>query len=89
MNFFELDQQVSQQTSLTPASKDEAGIDKNGYIRIAGKIAQKLGEKSNTYTPLVRYVARNPKMLQLLEKLIEETSLAQSGKLKAVVSSYK
>lgn len=82
MNFFELTQQIAQNTETAA----DPSIDKNGYIRLAGKIAQKLGEKSNTYTPLVRYVSKNPAMLSLLERLIEETSLAQAGKLKNIIS---
>jgi hypothetical protein len=83
MNFFELTQKIAQGPEQAE-SPEAPSIDKNSYIRLMGKLSQKLGNGSNTYTPLVRYVSKNPEMLSLLEKLIEETSLVQSGKIRNI-----
>lgn len=79
MNFYEFKEKLNE---LTAVGSQEPAMDKNSYLRLTSKLAQKLGEKSNKYANLVRYVARDPKMLSLLEQLIEETSLAQQGKVR-------
>jgi hypothetical protein len=83
MNFFELTQKIAKGPEQAETPEDSS-IDKNSYIRLMGKLSQKLGNSSNTYTRLVRYVSKNPEMLSLLEKLIEETSLVQSGKIRNI-----
>lgn len=65
MNFYEMDQQVS--------------LDKNKEVMVVSKLARKLGEKSNKFTPLVKFVARDPEMLALLDELISGASLAQQS----------
>jgi hypothetical protein len=83
MNFFELTQKIAKgpEQAETP---EASSTDKNSYIRLVSKLSQKLGDKSNSFTPLIRYVSKNPAMLSLLEKLIEETSLVQSGKIRNI-----
>jgi len=73
MNFYEMDQQIS--------------IDKNKEIMLVSKLSRKLGERSNKFTPLVKFVARNPEMLALLDELIESTSLAQQSLTKTVFNN--
>ena len=57
-------QQAEQPENMAPSD----------FKQILTKLSMKLGEKTNTYIPLLRYVASNPKMLKLLEDLIEATS---------------
>jgi hypothetical protein len=95
MNFYELVQNMNaqpivakpqmdnRQTQAAPKTDDnEIGTgheDKNAFARVLNKISNKVGEKSNTYVPLLRYVARNPRMLALFEQLVEETSKMQAS----------
>lgn len=71
MNFYNLNE--SMKIALGHASQQKESVD-NNYLLTIKKLSTKLQEKSNKYVPLVRFVARNPKMLSLLEDLIEETS---------------
>jgi hypothetical protein len=95
MNFYELVQNMNAQPIVTnpqmdnrqtqaAAKSDDNEIvtgheDKSAFTRVLNRISNKLGEKSNTYVPLLRYVAKNPRMLALFEQLIEETSKMQAS----------
>ena len=94
MNFYELVQNMNAQPIIAKPQMDprQAAIksddstdldagheDKNAFARVLNRISNKIGEKSNTYVPLLRYVARNPRMLALFEKLVEETSRMQAS----------
>jgi hypothetical protein len=94
MNFYELVQNMNAQPIVAKPQIDprqtaiksddstdlNAGQeDKNSFARVLNKISNKVGEKSNTYIPLLRYVARNPRMLALFEQLVEETSKMQAS----------
>ena len=70
MNFYEMNEQVV--------------VDKNKEVMLVSKLARKLGEKANKFTPLVKFVSRNPEMLGLLDELISASSLAQQSLTKPI-----
>lgn len=84
MNFYELTQLMPNKNIQFNKEAPDPATDKNSYLRLISKLSQKLGEKSNKYSKLIRYVARDPEMLGLLEQLVEETSLAQQGTVRNI-----
>ena len=68
----------------TGVAETDPSLDKNGFMRVVKNLSVKLKENSNKYVPLVRYASRDPKMLSLLEQLIEETSKMQANKARGL-----
>jgi hypothetical protein len=53
---------------------------KNTFMNLLKRLTIRFGETSSIkYSPLIRYVSKNPKMLDLLEDLIEKSSTMQSS----------
>lgn len=78
MNFYEMQQNIL---------NNKPTIEKGEYLSVVSRIARKLGEKSNKYNPLIKFVSRNENMLRLLEELIEETSTAQASRMNPIFKS--
>ena len=72
-------QSVASPTVETPSAQNPSD-----FMKIIQRLSVKLGEKASKYMPLIRYVARNPKMLPLLEELIEQSSGMQVSKAKQI-----
>ena len=51
----------------------------NDFRKAISKLSVRLGQKANRYIPLLRYVSRNPKMLEMLEDLIINSSSIQAS----------
>jgi hypothetical protein len=67
-----------QQTQQEP--QQNINQEANRFMKLVKQLSVKFGEKSTVrYTPLIRYVSRNPKMLELLEELLEKSSQLQSS----------
>lgn len=61
------------------------GVDSVKIKNIIPKLSVKLGEKTNTYLPLLRYVSKNEKALSLFSELIESLVLVQTSRVKGIV----
>lgn len=72
---------VASPTAETPMAQSPSPSD---FMKTIQRLSVKLGEKASKYMPLIRYVARNPKMLPLLEELIEQSSGMQVSKAKQI-----
>lgn len=69
--------QYHEGTNEEPA-KDEA-MELPEFKKLMAKLTNRLGEKSNKYVPLLKYVARNKNMLPMFEELIEDVSKLQAS----------
>lgn len=70
------------ETTQTPSEINDTNP--ADFMKTIQRLSIKLGEKSTRYMPLIRYVSRNPKMLSLLEELIEQSSGMQVSRAKQV-----
>jgi len=68
------------QQSINQEPQQSINQEANRFMKLVKQLSVKFGEKSTVrYTPLIRYVSRNPKMLELLEELLEKSSQLQSS----------
>jgi hypothetical protein len=75
--------QVSRVKGLfEPKNSADMPIDLRNLVRSLGV---KLGEKSNTYVPLLRYVIKNKNMKESFEHLVKELSLLSPSKGKNII----
>lgn len=61
-------------------TEENAPADKQDMRKNLSRISVNLGEKGNRYQPLIAYVARNPKMLDLLDELMGDVGNLSKSK---------
>lgn len=54
--------------------------------RMLRRLTVKIGEKANTYLPLLKYLSRNERALELFLELIEQLTLVQPSRVKGLLN---
>lgn len=67
------------QVAPSAAGAQVAPLSPGDFRGTLNKLSIRLGEKANAYVPLLRFVSRNPRMLEMLEDLIAKSSTLQAS----------
>lgn len=83
---------LGEQAVMTPPVAPEGGDenDWNDYEReVLKKLSVKLGEESNKYKYLIRYLSKNDVAFALFEEIVKKLSMTTPSKFSNILKDYK